>query len=184
MSLTGFSEYDYTANLAGITAELLRAAGHEVVVTNRSAAGSTSPSGSARAANETGADIAFELHFNAEGTGRGSGAEVLHWPLSSVSRQLAAVWLDSWCALTGFRKRRTLACIADDLARKHGVRTYTNRGESAVRKSVMPFFICELFFGSSKSDLKKEQNLHADLPGLLAASIIETVKAYVQKTGE
>lgn len=150
------SEYKLAKLVLGPIAETLRKAGHTVAITERAAAGGTTPSYSAAAANKTNADLAVELHFNSAGP-LATGAEWLYFGRSASSQRVASAMLDKWCALTGFRNRGPLGCYKNeaDAAGNGSVHRYTDRGYNAFQKSRMKFFMTEPFFASNPTECAK-----------------------------
>lgn len=122
-------------------AEELRELKHSVVLTEREEAGGTSPSYSARAANETGADIALEWHFNDY---KGAeGCEVLYYAEvdNPKGREFAQVLSNRIALLLGVRDRGAKP-----------IRSSADRGWNAFKKSLMPFFMIEPCFAGSNED--------------------------------
>lgn len=128
--------------LPQVAAEL-RKLGHEVVITERKAAGGATPSYSAKAANATGADIALEWHFNSA-TPTATGCEVMYWGKSASGKQFATRLGESIAEILGVRHRGALAVPTPD-----------NRGTAAFSDSRMPFFMVEpCFAGSNPNDAR------------------------------
>lgn len=154
------SEYKLAQMVLPAIAEALRRKGHEVTITERAAAGGTTPSYSATAANRTGAELAVELHFNSAGVSS-TGAEWLFYGPSDRNMRVAAAMLDKWCSLTGFRNRGPLGCFENEAkaAAKGSVHRYTTRAYNAFRKSRMKFFIAEPFFASNPDECAKVAEL-------------------------
>ena len=126
--------------LTGVCAEL-EALGYDVVQTQREDAGGTSPSYSARAANETNADIALEWHFNDY---KGAeGCEVLYYAEvdNPKGREFAQVLSNRIALLLGVRDRGAKP-----------IRSSADRGWNAFKKSLMPFFMIEPCFAGSNED--------------------------------
>lgn len=167
--------------LAGLVlpaiADHLRAKGHTVVITERAAAGGSTPSYSALAANATGADIAVELHFNSSDNHAAHGAEWVYFGPSAVSRRVASLMLEEWCLLTGFTNRGPLPSF-DSKAAAGGARHTTN-GYNAFAKSKMRFFMAEPFFGSNANDQLRALELIAngDYAAAMAAAILRGLPA-------
>lgn len=147
------SEYRFARGYIDAVAAELRGAGHEVVITERAAAGGKTPSYSALAANTTDADVAVELHFNAAGA-TATGAEWLYFAPSARSSRVAAAMLAEWCRLSGLKNRGVLPCVESAAwAKAHGFGgRYDERGFAAFKKSRMPFFMAEPFFGSNPQE--------------------------------
>lgn len=150
------SEYMLAKMVLPAVADELRRAGHEVVITERAAAGGTTPSYSAAAANVTRADLAVELHFNSAGA-TASGAEWLYFGPSVSSMRVANAMLNKWCSLTGFRNRGPLGCYENEAkaAADGSVHRYTTRGYNAFARSKMKFFMTEPFFASNPTECAK-----------------------------
>lgn len=122
-------------------ANRLRKLGHTVDVTERKNSGGTSPLYSAFAANKTGADIAFEWHFNAYNEDS-HGACVLHWATNKTAAKIAA------------HLARVMAdTLGTDLHGNGLIPVHNNcpeeRGYYAFKRSTMPFFMLEPCFAGS-----------------------------------
>jgi len=89
--------------------------------------------------NETGADAAIELHFNAAGDRRAAGAEMLHYDTSEGGEQLAKALLRNTVDALGVSSRGLMP-----------VRQYP-----VLRDTTMPAVICEPFFGSHPGDVER-----------------------------
>ena len=124
-------------------AQGLRGLGYDVVRTQRSDAGGTTPSYSAKAANAVGADLALEFHFNSAGA-KARGGMVMHWGKSAPGKQFAKLLAQGITGLIG------VPLFGDGTL---AVPTPDNRGTEAFRKSRMPFFMLEpCFAGSNEAD--------------------------------
>lgn len=136
----GRSEHELAQFYIPLLAIELKKLGYYVYETSREAAGGTTPSYSARAANEAGADIALEFHFNSAGA-TATGAEVMYWGQSAKGKQFAEELGLSIAARLGVRHRGALA-----------VPTPEGRGTEAFRQSRMPFFMVEFCFAGSNPE--------------------------------
>jgi len=103
-----------------------------------------------RRVNETGADVAIELHFNAAAAEEARGTKMIHWPGSDDGKRLAETLQRTTLDKMGLSSRGTEG--RDDL----GFLRYTD----------MPSVICEPAFGSNQSDGFK---LLSRLPELMRA---------------
>lgn len=139
----GYGEWTLAAWYIPLLAQGLRELGYDVVRTQRSDAGGTTPSYSAKAANATGADIALEFHFNSAGA-KARGGMVMHWGKSAPGKQFAKLLAEGITGLIG------VPLLGDGTL---AVPTPDNRGTEAFRKSKMPFFMLEpCFAGSNETD--------------------------------
>jgi len=89
--------------------------------------------------NETGADAAIELHFNAAGDSRAAGAEMLHYESSGPGQRLAKTLLQNTVDALGVPRRGLLP------AKEYPV----------LRDTTMPAVIAEPFFGSHPGDVER-----------------------------
>lgn len=172
------SEYQLSKWVLPAVADELRRAGHEVVITERAAAGGTTPSYSAAAANVTRADLAVELHFNSAGS-TASGAEWLYFGPSASSMRVATAMLNTWCKLTGFRNRGPLGCYENEAkaASNGSVHRYTTRAYNAFQRSRMKFFIAEPFFASNPTECAKVEAMLKN--GTFARAMAQSILAGV-----
>ena len=134
----GFGEYALARlYLPGLCREL-EERGYDVVQTEREAAGGVTPSYSAQAANATGADIALEWHFNS--SAGAEGCEVLYYAEveNPKGREFAQVLSNRLALLLGVRDRGAKP-----------VRSESDRGWNAFKKSSMRFFMVEPCFAGS-----------------------------------
>jgi len=97
------------------------------------------PSSVVPRANETNADAALELHFNAAGDSRAAGAEMLHYETSDGGQRLAKALLRNTVDAIGVPRRGLLP------AKEYPV----------LRDTTMPAVICEPFFGSHPGDVER-----------------------------
>ena len=140
----GFGENRLAHEYLPWLAAALSSRGYEAVITQRAAAGGTSPRFSAMAANAAGADVALEWHFNSAGASAG-GCEVLYWGGSARGRCFAEGLAERLAAILGVRNRgaKAVRCAAD-------------RGYEAFRRSRMPFFMVEpCFAGSNEEEARR-----------------------------
>jgi len=86
--------------------------------------------------NQTGADVAIELHFNAARTEEARGTKMLHWPGSEGGKRLALILQRTTLDQLGLPNRGTEG--RDDLA--------------FLRHTSMPSVIVEPAFGSNQGD--------------------------------
>lgn len=130
-------------------ADELRSKGYSVQLTQREDAGGTSPRYSARAANNTNADIAIEWHFNSAAPAT-QGCEVLYWHKSDTGKRFASLLSERLADLLGVPNRgaKPIGAAPDE------------RGYSAFRESRMPFFMVEPCFAGSNP---REAELFGDL---------------------
>ena len=105
-------------------ADGLRELGCDAVITQRSNAGGTTPSYSAKAANATGADIALEFHFNSASP-KARGGMVMHWGKSATGKKFARLLAQGITSLIG------VPLLGDGTL---AVPTPDNRGTEAFRK--------------------------------------------------
>ena len=139
----GYGEWALATWYLPRVARGLRALGYEVAVTQRAAAGGTSPSYSAKAANATGADLAIEFHFNSA-SAKASGACCVCWKYSETGRAFALELARGMASLLG------IGLTAGGVIVQPGDE---ERGLMAFKKSRMPFFMAEpCFAGSSETD--------------------------------
>lgn len=119
----------------------LEARGYDVVQTEREAAGGTTPSYSAKAANKTGANLALEFHFNSAASDT-TGCEVLYWHKSATGKEFAEKLSARLAKLLGVRNRgaKPIGGSEDD------------RGYHAFRVSRMPFYMIEPCFAGSNPE--------------------------------
>jgi len=89
--------------------------------------------------NETSADAAIELHFNAAGDSRAAGAEMLHYETSDGGERLAETLLQNTVDALGVPRRGLLP------AKKYPL----------LRDTTMPAVICEPWFGSHPGDVER-----------------------------
>lgn len=149
----GWGEHRLATHYLPQLAAQLTLLGYRCTITERAAAGGTTPSYSAAAANATGADLALEFHFNS--CAGATGAEVLYWGYNKSTGPMFASHLGSSIAeILGVRHRGALPCYEDD--KKHPNERCTDNGWAAFNKSRMPFFMVEpCFAGSTPDDAKK-----------------------------
>ncbi len=154
-------------------AQGLRNLGYDVVQTQRSEAGGTTPSYSAYAANATNAAIALEFHFNSASP-KARGGMVMHWGKSSTGKAFARLLAQGITSLIG------VPLLGDGTL---AVPTPDNRGTEAFRKSRMPFFMLEpCFAGSNDQDcLAFTASLlsgkwHKELPNIIHSAISQLYK--------
>ena len=139
----GYGEWRLASEYIPQVAQGLRNLGYDVVQTQRSEAGGTTPSYSAYAANATGADIALEFHFNSA-SAKARGGMVMHWGKSAPGRKFAKLLAEGITELIG------VPLLGDGTL---AVPTPDNRGTEAFRKSRMPFYMLEpCFAGSNEAD--------------------------------
>jgi N-acetylmuramoyl-L-alanine amidase len=132
--------------------EKLEAAGYEVVVTSRESAGGATPMYSARAANATNADAAFEFHFNSAGS-TATGSEYLYKAGNDLYRKAAEAMCKTWSAATGLKDRGAMAvCNSSDVDK---YKRATSRGVNAFTKANMFFCMTEPFFSSNPEECIK-----------------------------
>lgn len=100
--------------------------------------------------NQTAADVAIELHFNAAGAEEARGTKMLHWPNSKGGKRLASILQRTTLEQLGLPDRGT-----------------DGRGDLGfLRHTSMPSVIAEPAFGSNQSDGFK---LLSRLPELMQA---------------
>lgn len=146
------SEYDFAMKFIPQVKEKLEAAGYEVVVTSRESAGGTTPMYSARAANATEADAAFEFHFNSAGK-TATGSEYLYKAGNDLYRKAAESMCKTWSAATGLKDRGAMAvCNSSDVNK---YKRATSRGVNAFTKANMFFCMTEPFFSSNPEECIK-----------------------------
>lgn len=139
----GYGEWALATWYLPKIADGLRSLGYDVVLTQRSDAGGTSPSYSAKAANATNADLALEFHFNSAGA-KASGSCCVCWKYSDTGRAFALELARGMAALLniGLTSGGVIVQPSDE-----------ERGLMAFKKSRMPFFMLEpCFAGSSATD--------------------------------
>lgn len=116
--------------------------------------------------NQTGADIAIEMHANASAYRTGTGSEVLYWYASSRGRLLA-----------GFLQRAFVQALS---LRDRGLRPITqtgDRGGLLLAGTRMPCVIAEPFFIDRDEDLTTAEARRGDLARAYAAAIIQYAEA-------
>lgn len=146
------SEYDFAMKFIPQVKEKLEAAGYEVVVTSRESAGGTTPMYSARAANATNADAAFEFHFNSAGK-TATGSEYLYRAGNELYRKAAEAMCKTWSTATGLKDRGVMAvCNSSDVSK---YKRATSRGVNAFTKANMFFCMTEPFFSSNPEECIK-----------------------------
>lgn len=146
------SEYGFAMKFIPQVKEKLEAAGYEVVVTSRESAGGTTPMYSARAANATKADAAFEFHFNSAGK-TATGSEYLYKAGNELYRKAAEAMCKTWSAATGLKDRGVMAvCNSSDISK---YKRATSRGVNAFQKANMFFCMTEPFFSSNPEECIK-----------------------------
>lgn len=152
-----YSEFTFANKYIPEVKKHLEDYGYEVVITCRENAGGTTPSYSAKAANTTNADAAFEFHFNSAGpTAR--GCEFLYKAGNSKYKEAAKIMGKEWSRLTGIKHRGELAvCNAKDT---HNYNRATSRGSSAFTRSNMFFCMTEPFFSSNPEECALVTNLY------------------------
>ena len=121
--------------------EYLENKNFEVAHTCREAAGGTTPSYSAKAANATGADVALEWHFNSCDNPSVRGCEVLYWGNSARGRKVAVALSRELAKLLNVPNRGAKPVYGPQ-----------DRGYHAFRRSAMPFFMIEPCFGGSNEE--------------------------------
>lgn len=148
----GWGEHRLATHYLPELAAQLTLLGYRCTITERAAAGGTTPSYSAAAANATGADLALEWHFNS--CASATGAEVLYWGYNKTTGRGFAERLGSALAESlGVRHRGALPCYESE--KKHPNERCTDNGWSAFNNSRMPFFMVEpCFAGSNPDDAK------------------------------
>lgn len=141
-----YSEFEFANKYIPAVKQYLEDYGYDVVVTCREDAGGTTPSYSAKAANATDADAAFEFHFNSAGpTAR--GCEFLYKAGNSKYKKAAKIMGEEWSKLTGIKHRGALGvCSAEDIDEYDKA---TSRGSYAFTRSNMFFCMTEPFFSSN-----------------------------------
>lgn len=150
------SEYDFAMKFIPQVKEKLEAAGYEVVVTSRESAGGTTPMYSARAANATEADAAFEFHFNSAGK-TATGSEYLYKAGNELYRKAAEAMCKTWSEATGLKDRGVMAvCNSADVDKYDRA---TSRGVNAFTKANMFFCMTEPFFSSNPAECDKVMEL-------------------------
>ncbi len=146
--------------------------GYEVVQTEREDAGGTTPLYSAKAANNAGADLALEWHFNSAGSGVG-GCEVLYWGGSVQGKEFATLLSARLAKILGVKNRGAKAVC--DVA---------DRGYYAFARSRMPFFMVEPCFAGSNADEARafgEAILHGAWAEKVARAIHEIMEEVYKK---
>ena len=139
----GYGEWCLATWYIPLLAKGLRELGYDVVRTQRTDAGGTTPSYSAKAANAVGADLALEFHFNSASPAA-NGTEVMYWHASATGKVFAWQLAQRVAGLLGTQLHGDGALA---------VPTPDNRGTEAFRKSRMPFFMVEVCFaGSNETD--------------------------------
>lgn len=134
----GFGEHALASHYLPGLCLALEERGYDVVQTEREAAGGTSPSYSAKAANATRADLALEWHFNS--CAGAEGCEVLYYAEveNPIGREFAQVLSNRLALLLGVRDRGAKP-----------IRSEADRGWMAFKKSNMRFFMVEPCFAGS-----------------------------------
>jgi len=89
--------------------------------------------------NETNADAAIELHFNAAGSAQAAGAEMLHYESSGPGQRLAKNLLTNAVDALGVPSRGLVPTTQYPV----------------LRDTTMPSVICEPFFGSHPGDVER-----------------------------
>lgn len=146
------SEYGFAMKFIPQVKEKLEAAGYEVVVTSREQAGGTTPMYSARAANATKADAAFEFHFNSAGK-TATGSEYLYKAGNELYSKAAEAMCKTWSEATGLKDRGAMAvCCSNDICK---YKRATSRGVNAFTKANMFFCMTEPFFSSNPEECIK-----------------------------
>lgn len=132
----GTTEFEYNEPLAQLIADQLQKCGavRPVIVYRDSY--STLPG----KVNETGADIAIELHCNAHNT-EASGTEMLYWDTSRNGKRLAQELQNAAVTTLSLPDRGAKPIGADD------------RGGYLLRYTAMPCVIVESFFIDNDDDL-------------------------------
>lgn len=137
----GFGEHALASHYLPGLCVALEERGYDVVPTEREAAGGTTPSYSAKAANATGADLALEFHFNSAASDT-TGCEVLYWHKSAKGKEFAEKLSARLAKLLGVRNRGAKAIGGSS----------EDRGYHAFRDSRMPFFMIEPCFAGSNPE--------------------------------
>lgn len=132
----GTTEFEYNEPLAQLIADQLQKCGSvRPVIIYRDSYKTLSSK-----VNETGADIAIELHCNAHNT-EVSGTEMLHWHTSQNGKRLAQELQNAAVTTLGLPDRGVKPIDADD------------RGGYLLRHTSMPCVIVESFFIDNDDDL-------------------------------
>lgn len=151
------SEYNFAMKFIPEVKQHLEQMGYEVVVTRREDAGGTTPSYSAKAANATNADAAFEFHFNSAGS-QATGSEYLYEACSSKYKKAASIMGSTWSKLTGIKDRGALpVCTIEE---QHKYKRSTSRGLNAFKKANMFFCMTEPFFSSNPKECEYVTELY------------------------
>lgn len=160
----GYGEWKLATWYLPKIADGLRSLGYDVVLTQRSDAGGSTPSFSAIAANATKADLALEFHFNSASP-KASGSTVMFWGKSNPGKLFASLLAKDIARLLG------LSTLGDGTL---SVPTPDNRGTEAFRKSRMPFFMIEpCFAGSNDTDCQLFSH------SLLSGSWMENMPSFI-----
>lgn len=153
---TNTSEYMYWERHAPIIRDMLAARGINAHICNRAEAGGTTPSYAAKACNETLADLAVELHFNAADDPAANGAECLHWYNSPKGEQAAACIQRRLVDYLAVRDRGLLKVCPDKATRdrltKAGHRAACDRATEFFRRTTMPAVIVEPCLAGSNTE--------------------------------
>lgn len=150
------SEYDFAMKFIPQVKEKLEAAGYDVVVTSREQAGGITPLYSAKAANATKADAAFEFHFNSAGK-TATGSEYLYKAGNELYRKAADAMCSTWSEATGLKNRGSMAvCNASETSKYSRA---TSRGVNAFTRANMFFCMTEPFFSSNPVECEKVTEL-------------------------
>ena len=135
-----FGEYALAEYYLPGVADTLVTLGHDAVITCREENGGVSPMYAAGAANDTGAEIALEWHFNSA-TPAARGCEVLYWGPSRKGQQFAELLSARMAQLLGVPNRGAKA-----------ITSQADRGYNFFRYTRMPAFIVEPCFAGSNAD--------------------------------
>ena len=121
-----------------------------------------------RRVNDTGAELAIELHFNGFSDPRAQGSEMLHWHTSEQGRLLADLLQQYTVRALGVHDR--------------GLKpVQRGRGAAFLRGTRMPAVICEPAFGTNPDDawklLTRQMQLVEAYAGAIADFLSETKQA-------
>ena len=174
---THISEYQYWTREVQKIREMLAKRGINAVICNRADAGGTTPSYAAKACNETLADLAVELHFNASDDPASNGAECLHWYNSPKGEHAAACIQRRTVECLNIRRRGLVNVCPDKATRdrldKAGARAECDRATEFFRCTTMPAVIWEPCFGASNP---AEARLMLDHPETLCLALARGIE--------
>jgi N-acetylmuramoyl-L-alanine amidase len=157
VSIDGISEFAYNSIVADHLEAKLAAMGYRVSRVARDLPDDLA--GLPRKVNQTGADLAIELHFNSFADPLANGSEMLYWHASTDGRQLAE--FAQKAVLQAFRLRnRGLVPIRSG-----------QRGHILLRGTKMPCVLTEPFFGSNRGNWDRMKDAHDRLAAAYAHGI-------------